>query len=132
MSHIIKLHGRKKIYTYPERLGLRKHILKCGDFLDFYDALVVLEDDLVVAPSFYMYVLMTVNKYIENNNIAGISLYTHLWNHNAGLPFTPCANIIEFCNYTKLTSHEERLSTSLITPILLPSGECLAVVVYIR
>ena len=31
-----------------------------------------------------------------------------------------------------LTSHEERLSTSLITPILLPSGECLAVVVYIR
>lgn len=33
---------------------------------------------------------------------------------------------------TKLTSHEERLSTSLITPILLPSGECLAVVVYIR
>lgn len=77
------LHGRKKIYTYPERLGLRKHILKCGDFLDFYDALVVLEDDLVVAPSFYMYVLMTVNKYIENNNIAGISLYTHLWNHNA-------------------------------------------------
>lgn len=46
------LHGRKKIYTYPERLGLRKHILKCGDFLDFYDALVVLEDDLVVAPSF--------------------------------------------------------------------------------
>ena len=68
------LHGRKKIYTYPERLGLRKHILKCGDFLDFYDALVVLEDDLVVAPSFYMYVLMTVNKYIENNNIC--LLYT--------------------------------------------------------
>lgn len=32
----------------------------------------------------------------------------------------------------KATSHEERLSTSLITPILLPSGECLAVVVYIR
>lgn len=34
--------------------------------------------------------------------------------------------------FGKLTSHEERLSTSLITPILLPSGECLAVVVYIR
>ena len=89
------LHGRKKIYTYPERLGLRKHILKCGDFLDFYDALVVLEDDLVVAPSFYMYVLMTVNKYIENNNIAGISLYTHLWNYNAGLPFTPCPSMYD-------------------------------------
>ena len=85
----------KKLYTYPERLGLRKHILKCGDFLDFYDALVVLEDDLVVAPSFYMYVLMTVNKYIENNNIAGISLYTHLWNHNAGLPFTPCPSMYD-------------------------------------
>lgn len=45
------------------------------------------------------------------------------------------SNITDFeevVKLDKLTSHEERLSTSLITPILLPSGECLAVVVYIR
>lgn len=84
------LHGNKKIYTYPERLGLQKHILKCGDFLEFYDALIVLEDDLVVAPSFFIFALETVDKYINDSNIAGISLYTHLWNHDAGLPFMPC------------------------------------------
>lgn len=39
---------------------------------------------------------------------------------------------IRYKDEAELTSHEERLSTSLITPILLPSGECLAVVVYIR
>lgn len=42
------------------------------------------------------------------------------------------AHSLDELSNNKLTSHEERLSTSLITPILLPSGECLAVVVYIR
>lgn len=47
-------------------------------------------------------------------------------------PLISETNLYEPHHKAKLTSHEERLSTSLITPILLPSGECLAVVVYIR
>ncbi len=83
-------YGHKKIYTYPERMGLRKHILHCGNYLNNYDALIVLEDDLVVAPAFYQFAKIAVDKYSSEKSIAGISLYTPLWNHNAGYPFAPC------------------------------------------
>lgn len=82
-------YGEKKVFTYPERMGLRNHIMHCGSFLEAYDALVVLEDDLVVSPAFYSYVKETVSKYTDDDRIAGISLYTHLWNHNAKFPFMP-------------------------------------------
>ncbi len=81
--------GEKKIFTYPERMGLRKHILSCGRFLDEYDALAVLEDDLAVSPAFYQFMKAAVEKYGDDDRIAGISLYTHLWNHSANYPFIP-------------------------------------------
>ena len=31
--------GEKRVITHPENLGLRKHVLKCGDLLQEYDAL---------------------------------------------------------------------------------------------
>lgn len=82
-------HGEKRIVTYPERQGLRKHILNCGNFLADYDAIAVLEDDIVVSPAFYQYMKATVEKYIDNDNIAGISLYAPEWNKNVQLPFAP-------------------------------------------
>ena len=81
--------GEKIVKTYPERLGLRNHILSCGNFLKDYDAMAVFEDDIVVAPGFYMYMKETVAKYESDDRIAGISLYNHLWNVNAKLPFQP-------------------------------------------
>ena len=47
------LHGEKRIKTYPERQGLREHILKCGDMVDEFDAVAVLEDDLYVSPGYF-------------------------------------------------------------------------------
>ena len=81
--------GEKKIRTFPERQGLRKHILSCGDFLSDYDAIAVLEDDLLVSPSFYSYIRACYAKYSENENIAGVSLYKHLYNVNSSQPFEP-------------------------------------------
>lgn len=82
-------HGEKIIITHPSRLGLRNHILACGDLLKDYDALVVFEDDIVPASSFYQYAKEAVNFYYEDNNIAGISLYSHLLNEQVDLPFLP-------------------------------------------
>lgn len=82
-------HGKKIIRTFPERQGLRKHILACGDFLENYDAIAVLEDDVVVAPGFYCYMKQAVEKYQNDARVAGISLYNHLWNVNCSLPFQP-------------------------------------------
>ena len=53
-------HGEKIVRTFPERQGLRNHILSCGDFLKEYDAIAVLEDDLLVSPAYYQYMKQAV------------------------------------------------------------------------
>ena len=82
-------YGKKIIRQQKERLGLRKHILSCGDFFCDYDALIILEDDLMVSPYFYEYARHAVSFYKDDENIAGISLYTHLWNSHAHFAFEP-------------------------------------------
>lgn len=85
-------HGEKIIRTFPERQGLRKHILACGDYLNIYEAITVLEDDLIVSPAFYSYMVQSVEYYKEDSKIAGISLYTHGMNVNEELPFIPAVD----------------------------------------
>ena len=82
-------HGEKVIRRFPERQGLRKHVLQCGDLSQKYGAIIVLEDDLMVSPSFYHYTYHAVNKYINFDSLAGVSLYSHAWNGYANLQFIP-------------------------------------------
>ena len=82
-------HGAKIINAHQLRLGLKKHILSCGNYLESYDAIIVLEDDLIVSPSFYLFARACVAKYQNDPRIAGISLYPKFWNVDAGLPFEP-------------------------------------------
>ncbi len=85
-------HGKLLININETRLGLREHILYCGNLTSIYSAVVILEDDLVVSPFFYNYIVETVDKYKSDSRIAGISLYTHLWNFGANRPFFPLPN----------------------------------------
>lgn len=81
--------GEKKIVRHPENLGLKKHVLSCGDLVKDYDAVIILEDDLLVSPSMYSYAWRAVEKYKDDENIAAISLYTKGWSETAYKPFTP-------------------------------------------
>ena len=81
--------GEKRIITYPEKQGLRNHILHCGDFVNEYRAIAVLEDDIIVSPGFFLYLKKCVEKYSQDDNIAGISLYNNLFNQNSGMVFEP-------------------------------------------
>lgn len=82
-------HGKKIVKTFEKNLGLKNHIIKCGDYLDEYhlDGLVVLEDDIYLAPNAYSYVLNSVEYYRFDDSIAGISLYKHEFNIFAKHPF---------------------------------------------
>lgn len=80
-------HGELRVIKHDENLGLRKHILSVGDHLKEFDAIVVLEDDIYVAPSFFYYAKQCVEKYHDNPKIAGISLYKHSLNYTCKLPF---------------------------------------------
>jgi hypothetical protein len=82
-------HGTKKIIVHDTRLGLRNHILRCGDMSAEYGAVIVLEDDLFVSREFYRYAVMAKKFYENDPHIAGISLYCYDFNEYAFLNFSP-------------------------------------------
>jgi hypothetical protein len=82
-------HGKKLVRTFPGRLGLKRHLLACGDLTRDHEHLVVLEDDLYVSPNLYRYVVQALARYGDDARIAGLGLYSHLWNESCHRPFLP-------------------------------------------
>lgn len=82
-------HGGKIIKVYPKRLGLKDHVLTCGDFTQEYQNIAVFEDDLYVAESFYRYAKQAVEFYKDDDRIAGIALYSQFWDQGSNRPFLP-------------------------------------------
>lgn len=68
-------HGDKYVNIQQERLGLRKHIIQCGDLTKYFKAVIILEDDIFVSEYFYDYVLKVVAYYYDDCRIGGFSLY---------------------------------------------------------
>lgn len=68
--------GEKRIRTFEKRQGLKQHILQCGEFTKDYDIVVVLEDDIYVSDSMYYYAYQASQFYEQNDQVAGISLYS--------------------------------------------------------
>lgn len=87
-------YGEKIIRRFSERQGLRKHIVQCGDYSEQYGAVIILEDDLVVAEDFYFYVCKAHEAYGEDERICGVALYSY--NANVFTHYTfdpvPCDN----------------------------------------
>ena len=81
--------GEKEVILHDTNLGLRRHVLGCGDLLERHDALIVLEDDIWVSRGFFLYAQQAVNKYKEKDNIAGISLYSFPISYHSSQPFIP-------------------------------------------
>jgi hypothetical protein len=82
-------HGNKEVVKKKHHLGLRHHILECGDLTARYGSIVLLEDDLFVSPYFYTYARQCLEFYGSESNIAGISLYSHGYNETAYMGFLP-------------------------------------------
>lgn len=69
--------GHKYVAIQDERLGLKNHILQCGDLTEQFKAIILLEDDVFVGEYFYDYVTHVVEAYEGDNRIGGFALYTH-------------------------------------------------------
>lgn len=82
-------HGDKTVRTFPQRLGLKQHILTCGDLTRDFEHLVVLEDDLYVSQNLYRFAVQAVACYRDEDRVAGIGLYSPLWNEACHRPFGP-------------------------------------------
>jgi hypothetical protein len=75
-------YGEKQVIEQPQNLGLRKHILSCGDRSAEFGAVIVLEDDLMVSPAFYDYAVQAAQFYAKDDRICGISLYAYDFNEH--------------------------------------------------
>ncbi len=80
-------HGEKIVNRQRENLGLKKHVLMCGDLTETYESIIMLEDDLYVAPSFYFYTEAALEFAANKPGIGGISLYSHQLNVHMREPF---------------------------------------------
>lgn len=81
--------GKVEIIARDKNIGLRAHILWCGDQAERSGAVIVLEDDLYVDPQFYLYAMAAAGYYNDVDEVAGIALYSQRYNEYAGLPFQP-------------------------------------------
>lgn len=79
-------HGEKIVRIQEKRLGLKKHIIECGDLTIFFKGIVLFEDDIYPSPYFYMYALQSMNFYYNDDRIAGIALYKPHFNVFVGIP----------------------------------------------
>lgn len=81
--------GEKKVIYQENRLGLKKHIISCGNMSKVYGSVIILEDDLYVSPYFYTYTLEALNYYQNDKNVGGISLYNYTRTETKKKPFVP-------------------------------------------
>lgn len=84
--------GRKKILTYKNRLGLREHVLRCGDLTKEYSGIIMFEDDIIPSKHYYTYTKKMLHFYKDNENIGGISLYAPQVNEMTDKFFCPIKN----------------------------------------
>ncbi|MBR2670487.1 MAG: hypothetical protein IKE36_11910 [Solobacterium sp.] len=82
-------HGEKRVIAHPERQGLRKHVISCGNLIGDHDFLIMLEDDVVVSDSYYLYVREAMRMYGDDPSVAGVSLYQHYTHPQVGRRFEP-------------------------------------------
>lgn len=82
-------HGTYRLIKHEKNLGLRAHVLECGNRVKDYDAIAVFEDDVTVSPNFYRFAKQCVEKYQHDNRIAGIGLFNWPLSDVTLYPFVP-------------------------------------------
>ena len=85
-------HGQVEVIEREENLGLREHIIWCGDQTEKYGSVIVLEDDLIVDPYFFIYAREALQFYSNEEKVAGIALYSYEGFDYVRLPFIPMRN----------------------------------------
>ncbi len=80
-------HFHIKVILHEKPLGPDKHNLWAMEQSENIEAVLVLEDDLMVSPSIFHYAVNAYNFYRNDEHIAGISLYNYERNEVCDYPF---------------------------------------------
>jgi hypothetical protein len=84
--------GRCEVVLHPENLGVREHILWCGDLSRRFGSVIVLEEDVLVGPAFFRYAVAGLAAYRGVPQVGAVALYAPEFNEIARLPFVPADN----------------------------------------
>jgi hypothetical protein len=87
--------GQKIVINHIENLGLKAHIISCGSYVNKYDAIILIEDDVFVGRYFFDFAVKSFNEYYKNPRIAGVALFGLHYNEIGYCPFEP---IIDGCD----------------------------------
>ena len=85
-------YGEKYVILREKRMGLKEHILECGDLTKYFKGVILLEDDLCVAKNFYNYTVQMDQVYGDCEKVASISLYSNEMNGYCWLPLIRLRN----------------------------------------
>lgn len=103
-------HGQKYVNIQEKRLGLKKHIFKCMSLSHYFKGVIILEDDLFVSPYFYHYSCHALEKYGDDERVAGIALYRNEYDGYTYLPFQPMYNGQDVLAWKSVCSWGEMLN----------------------
>lgn len=81
--------GPREVIIREERLGLKDHVYACGRCLERAGSMIMLEDDLMVAPGFYELACQMIQTYNNDDRIASMALYHHGFNETSKMRFCP-------------------------------------------
>lgn len=82
-------HGPKRVIKHETHLGLLEHLRRCGRLSEEFGDVIILEDDLLVAPPFYQFATAALDAYRDDDRIAGVCLYGLWFNGFTHEPFLP-------------------------------------------
>lgn len=82
-------YGSKRVIEHETNIGLRNNIISCGDLTNEFDAVIVIEDDLEVSPSFYRFAKGAAEFYDNDDRIGGISIYQYYMEEISHTQFLP-------------------------------------------
>lgn len=85
-------HGDKYVIIREKRMGLKEHILACGDLSKYFKGIILLEDDLYLSKWFYHYIMQMNEVYGKCENVASIGMYSNEVNGFCWLPFDRLQN----------------------------------------
>ena len=81
--------GNKIVDIKEKNLGLKEHVLQCGNLTSKFENIIVLEDDLLVSPLIFEYSKQVIKYYEKDEKIAGFGLYLYPKNQYSNKLFLP-------------------------------------------
>lgn len=85
-------YGDKYVIIREKRMGLKEHILACGDLTRYFKGILLLEDDIYVSKDFYNYTNQMETTYGDCDKVCSVALYSNEMNGYCWLPLVRLRN----------------------------------------